>query len=86
MNDGGINCDCGRENGCAACGGTPRAKSGHYPEQPGPELVPCQHCDRLVYAGEGPWVHTTGAKFCHPWENDECAEPSAAQSDERKAG
>ena len=66
-------CDCTRPHGCAVCGGTPK-------------LVPCQHCDRLVYAGEAPWVHTTGAKFCHPWENDDCAEPSAAQSDERKAG
>jgi hypothetical protein len=55
-------------------------------QQTAPELVPCEHCDRLVYLRQGAWLHITGATLCHPWENDDRAEPSAAQSDERKAG
>jgi hypothetical protein len=52
-----------------------------------PELIPCQHCDRLVYHRQGTWVHITGATLCHPWENDDRAEPSAdLPAHQRKAG
>jgi hypothetical protein len=47
-----------------------------------PELVPCKHCDRLVYLRGSAWIHITGAKVCHPWLNGDVAEPS----EERKAG
>ena len=79
MNDGGINCDCGRENGCAACGGTP------YPEGPEPERIPWTQGREEIYMNSNRAAPLDAEALRAKWEAL-CESIGSFASDERKAG